>query len=351
MLPSATGARKFRQSTAVTVPEETAKAEGISHSIDSAVVPASDAPTPSVTLVTGFFFLHSNPRSMSVYKRYIGNFVSRVETPMVIYTQSPDEAWFRSERGSLLTRWRVYASIWNLPPVAHLRPAYDTQRTLDPEHAIHSGDMYAAYNFKPWALADTAANNPFDTPYFMWVDAGCFRLGPAGFTPSPMVHWPSADAMHRATSRLGDSVLLEMVQMPQNATYSVPIMQPVQQPHFIAGGFVLGNKRAVTWFARTFYGLHDAFLRHGKFVGKEQDVYNALVLKHPNRVLLLDDRLSSHVSKKNATGCEIRWYMHWLIWFASDKELQSQPEFRDCPRHRNKIMQLSASIGFSANPV
>lgn len=47
-----------------------------------------------------------------------------------------------------------------------------------------------------------------------------------------------------------------------------------------------GHRLGVRWLAERYYQIHDQYLKEGKFVGKEQPVYNALITEDRARVLV-----------------------------------------------------------------
>jgi hypothetical protein len=63
-----------------------------------------------------------------------------------------------------------------MPSITIIKDALISQVDLDGEEQIHLPDLYATiWNAKTWMLEYVALQNPFETPYFLCVDAGVFR--------------------------------------------------------------------------------------------------------------------------------------------------------------------------------
>jgi len=76
------------------------------------------------------------------------------------------------------THFVIYDEIWDLPWVQEpdfLYKPYHHQHDIDPEQAIHSPELYAIWNSKPWMLSHATEINPFESQYFFWMDMGCVR--------------------------------------------------------------------------------------------------------------------------------------------------------------------------------
>ena len=82
----------------------------------------------------------------------------------------------RSVQRHFLTHWVLdFASPLDIPLMAALRPAFESQLATDPERARHSPLLYATWSAKPWLVNHSAALNAFGSKYFAWMDAGQFR--------------------------------------------------------------------------------------------------------------------------------------------------------------------------------
>lgn len=46
-----------------------------------------------------------------------------------------------------------------------------------------------------------------------------------------------------------------------------------------------GKAKAVKWWSRTFYAYHDRYLSQNQFVGKDRNLFNAVLISNPSRIL------------------------------------------------------------------
>lgn len=54
--------------------------------------------------------------------------------------------------------------------------AYKKQQILlDPEHTIHSPELYAVWNLKHFLTSNAARINPFNSEFFIYTDSGAWR--------------------------------------------------------------------------------------------------------------------------------------------------------------------------------
>lgn len=122
------------------------------------------------------------------------------------------------------------------------------QNKMDPENWMHVHDIYGIWTAKPWLVNEVAKANPYDSKYFMWVDAGSLR--------EPNVPHPFTglgkhmDEIYADVPN--DTLLLASTTVPfeeeldyvQNATR----MQPNDPTERLQGGWYGGTKEAVDWW-------------------------------------------------------------------------------------------------------
>lgn len=140
--------------------------------------------TNPITLVTACYphpgYNPKSPNKEKAYRRLIGEFMSRVQTPIVIYTPSSESEFILSSQpvGAPIIIHNTYEAIWDVPNLSPLAASFHTDqrkiawqdeaRTSAREDSPH---MYGVWNAKVSFLDMTAMLNPFDSEYLFWHDA------------------------------------------------------------------------------------------------------------------------------------------------------------------------------------
>jgi len=264
--------------------------------------------------VTCYFPIGNRAKhSQLVYRRWILRFVTSIKSPLVVYCPRHVAHSLRKMRKRLAISFEVYDDVWSLPPSKNLRAFYTNQLRIDGERAIHSTELYATWNARPWMLLDAAKRNVFNTTYFAQVDIGSVREGSRIFQ-----QWP-------------DILALEQF-MPENSMLlsDISTTGPIKPYHYawgplkgnqwhdfggVQGGFYAGTLRSISWFTPLFYCLLTAFAKEGHFVGKDQDILNSLVSMSSNIRLLPSGRLQGRCGGSP-------WFAFWEI--LSDPSERSQ---------------------------
>lgn len=205
---------------------------------------------------------------------------------------------------------------------------YNQQYRLDPEWKLHSPDLYAMWNSKPWMTAQVAKWNPFASKYFVWVDIGAWRS-------HQFRHWPSTQHFRRLLL-FGENKMVVGLVTPISQ-FDIDSYQPNRGPlarDLFQGGFFAGSKDAVGWWLEGYTRLHDYFVHDGRFVGKDQHLINSLVLLHCHKVLMID-------AGNLPPSCGDRWF-YFSHFLADHREKKS-----NCPTtqiitcsHRRQLVKL-----------
>ncbi|CAF1203634.1 unnamed protein product [Didymodactylos carnosus] len=173
-------------------------------------------------------------------------------------------------------------------PVKRLENIFIAQHQDDPERSYHTVDLYAIWCAKSFMLNHSAQLNPFQTKYFLWIDAGAFRDSRYRFT-----RWPDPQRVQDIFEN-EDKLLLGLVNpmrrrycTSNNSSVKYDLeMGPIKQD-LIEGTFFGGNKNIIQWWTTLFYETLDAFARKGHFIGKDQDAMNAVALSNPHLIKVM----------------------------------------------------------------
>lgn len=249
----------------------------------AAPVPAAPGGVASeVTVVTAYFKLTKSKFTHTRYAAWLRSMLAHVRNPLVIFTTPADEPELRAMRGALPAVYVTYPDLWDVPPAAHFKALFTAQHALDPERGIHSPELYAIWDAKPWFTAAAAAADPFKSHLFMWADAGSFRN-------HRFEAWPDAGRVAAALAGCGaaDCVLLGAV---HDRWRSVALDAAARTPlvgDMIEGGFYAATRAGMAWWAYEFYSLLHEYASRGLFIGKDQTMFNAMAVKFHWRVAML----------------------------------------------------------------
>lgn len=215
----------------------------------------------------------SHHARLAEYHVWIKHFLETVEVPIVFYC-SPDQheyiAGLRGDKVRSLLCPRcffrllihvarlsqpiiinsTYPTAFEMPPLENLggEEWAIRQNKMDPENWMHVHEIYGIWTAKPWLVNEVAKANPYNSKYFMWVDAGSLR--------EPNVPHPFTGlAKHMDeiyTDVPNDTLLLASTTVPfeeeldyvQNATR----FQPNDPTERLQGGWYGGTKEAVDWW-------------------------------------------------------------------------------------------------------
>ncbi|CAF4454464.1 unnamed protein product, partial [Rotaria sp. Silwood2] len=126
---------------------------------------------------------------------------------MIIFTSIEYQSiLYRLRRnGSLASYFIVdYSTPLQMPPIQPLLPIFELQHNTDPERGYHSVELYATWCAKSFMINRSAELNPFNTNYFLYVDAGAFRSSNYRFQG-----WPHSEIIRKILSN--DRLLLGMI--------------------------------------------------------------------------------------------------------------------------------------------
>lgn len=238
---------------------------------------------PTTTIVTAMIRLKSK-HSADEYVRWGCNFLAATTGPLVIFMDPASKAAVAHCLRNDTLVWPV-KDAWDIPKMAKYREKYATQTSIDPEYPriAHSPELYAVWTGKTAMVEAVVERNPFWSTWFAWVDMGSFREAGRGARLAP---WPDNARVQQAFA--GCSCCILVARIGGLDWKAWPEGEPPLRGDAIQAGIVVGSAVAFEWWAAEFWAAHDKSLSLGHFVGKEQLLYNGLVVRNRHRVLALD---------------------------------------------------------------
>jgi hypothetical protein len=241
------------------------------------------------TIITCYYKFPSKHRYES-YDQWMSNFLTTVETPMVIYTDDQS-----IQKITQLCEWRKNNTIIVNKPLLSTFCAQqqyldywnkDWQR--DPEKRIHNPNLYIIWNEKSNFVKEAIQQNYFKTDYFCWCDIGCFRTSNqvSKYRNFPdILKLTSNDKIHLLNIGAFESDEYQYVEKIKKGTS--PMKNIFLLKHRIGGTIFLGHVNAWAKWIPLFYSTMELFMKHNTFTGKDQDIMAMIVLLYPELVHLI----------------------------------------------------------------
>ncbi|KAJ6557233.1 hypothetical protein DFH09DRAFT_1248204 [Mycena vulgaris] len=292
----------------------------------------------SILLVSAFFPLAKSKHTMRDYEWWLCQFLRPITTDVYFYTSAEMAPLVRKCRGSLpIIIDTTFTTPFDIPPLREFKEEYHGMHALDREKGIHSADLYAVWNGKPYFLDEAVkvlSRKGQDYEYAFWNDAGSFR------STHNFTDWPSAARVHEIwregsalTGEKEEDLLFYPVCRVPNPSfrYWQERTGPVDD-YFSEASFFGGSPKTISWWRDTYYAYHDHYLRQGMFVGKDQNLIFALFLLFPSRVIgvWLDDlaapahqELSPYPHEGALGNCGKEEWFYYQYWLASASARES----------------------------
>jgi hypothetical protein len=239
----------------------------------------------STTIVSCYYPLECSKHSIEEYKVWIQQFLSFVNTPIVMFSDGETYDWLyqlRKEAGLLdeffLIRKPLSALEFSTPEWDAI---WDHQSMIG-----HWKDQSFQKAFRIWAnksyfVQEAIQKDPFESDFFVWCDAGCWR--DLGVCRTFAKDWPSPKALrpNRILLLVIESMdaLIQKLNDPEIQTHE-DVVTKVQTCHkWTVGGTILaGDKNAWALWTPLFRQTLEYFVKHNLFAGDDQAVIGSTYL-------------------------------------------------------------------------
>lgn len=236
------------------------------------VLPPTTHTTSDTTLVTCYFQLEISKASREKYMGWMHNMLI-IKKPMVIFCDNASKEYIMQMRQGLPTKM-VIMDWQDFYVYQHWGQVFVDQVPMDPERYIgHCPELYMIWNEKSHFL--WRAMQMCDTPYFLWVDIGCFRE-----TNTRFLDWPNPEKMLALPRK--QVLLLEVIPFTQSelATDNILYLPDFLRVNHIGGTIFGGHRDALEIWHEKYYEMLQHFVNVGKFIGKDQSIMNSVYLIH-----------------------------------------------------------------------
>ncbi|CAF0935595.1 unnamed protein product [Adineta ricciae] len=175
-----------------------------------------------------------------------------------------------------------YETPLEMPPIRSLISTFEQQYRIDPERSYHSIDLYAVWCAKSFMLNHTVELNPFQTKFFLYMDAGAFRSSKYRFQV-----WPDVPTLSKILDN--NRFLLGLI-APLSHQFCPLDYKTTNGPvkkDLIEAGFMAGSIDAIRWWTSVFYETIHNYRKENFFIVKDQYIINVIALVHSNHINVL----------------------------------------------------------------
>ncbi|KAK2467408.1 hypothetical protein APHAL10511_000643 [Amanita phalloides] len=297
--------------------------------------PSADSnthPPLRILLVSALFPLAKAKHSQSDYEAWLKRFVGDISTEIYFFAPpslAPSVTSIRPSSFPLVVN-TTFSSPFSVPPLVGLEANYTYMHSIDRENFRHSPELYAVWNAKAYFLAEAvknmeAAGKTYD--YVFWNDAGSFR------DDHWYKVWPDPDRVRQVWEegvrvsgmKKEDLMFFPLAGMPSLMYRWWKEDQGPIDVDMSEGSFFGGAPSAVRWWSKTFYAYHDYYLSRSFFVGKDQELFNALFFLFPDRFISMYYGDMPYIDQGKYSACGYGWW-YYHFWFGDEEGKKRQRE-------------------------
>ncbi|EJD32439.1 hypothetical protein AURDEDRAFT_178493 [Auricularia subglabra TFB-10046 SS5] len=322
-----------------------------------------DAEPDRVLLVTAYFPFSSSKHGTWDYDNWMALFLGTMHADVYMFVPPELESKVRAIRGNtgrltVDTRWNRPHDI---PPLADpkRREQLASQREKDREKKYHNADLYAVWAAKPFFVdqALKQANSNESYAFAFWMDVGTFRR------PHAFKRWPDVcflRSVYENVAQRPDAVFMPIQWTPKWGNRGWKEDDGPLDIDMAIGSVFGGTPAGLQWFNKAYFTYFYHYLDAGYFAGKDQTVWNALLMLFPDRFVTVfaSDPQTMPGGKNRGQGpgdCG-GWWGYYAYWLAPPHErLATEEEFFNgvrCTRIRALplLSVLRRSLGWGWTP-
>jgi len=236
------------------------------------------------TIVTAYYKFSSKHPSEN-YDEWMKNFLTTIETPMVIFTDNKSV-----EQITELRKWNQNTKIIELPfeelYCSQFMEYWNKDLERDPEKRYHNQQLYIIWNEKSKFVERAIQENYFNTDYYCWCDIGCFR---DTSTVNKYRFFPQ-------TSKIKNNNTITLLHIDPYEMNEIISLKNTNINHInnifigkcrIGATIIIGHKDAWYRWISTFYTMMETFMKNDTFTGKDQDIMATIVALYPGLIELI----------------------------------------------------------------
>lgn len=236
----------------------------------------------AATVVSGYYIVKSR-HSIDEYFKWIANFLENIECQLIFFTTADLIPKFKEMRDKNIMKNKTifidYPMDKFMAYTRYSRKFWENQHLLNVERSLHSPELYAIWYQKKEFVMEAIKMNPFNSRKFIWCDAGCFRYP----------EWlPQLKNFGYGANIPKNKMLLLQIKhfTPEEVNKKSP--RAFENVDRIGAGVQAGTIDVWKKWDKIYDQQIVEYIKHGKFVGKEQNIMAEIALNYPNFIKAVD---------------------------------------------------------------
>ena len=244
----------------------------------------------TTTLVSCYFQINKSKHGHENYLKWIHNFLSNVNTPLVVFCDDESVNMLQNARGD--KPMKLITQTLDDFYTAKYKQIFEANYQIDFEKHQHSVPLYMIWAEKSNFLKRAYELNHYNTDYYIWVDIGAFRNRPnKGDIPLNLIeNWPSQEKMSQIPH---NKVLLGKAgQFPPEC--EILLSNGLTKGEFtrlaktIVGGIFAMHKSMIERWYTLYYWTLETFANNNRVILKDQSIMANISVAFPKDVKIIN---------------------------------------------------------------
>jgi hypothetical protein len=279
-----------------------------------------------VTIVSCYYPLKCSKHLIEEYTSWIKNFLFYIDTPIVMFSEGETLKWLckmRDDAGLIDSFFPIQKPFSDLEfSSEEWLKIWEYQNSLGSWKDQAFQEVYRIWANKSFFVKEAIEKDPFESDYFVWCDAGCWRNPD---TAKIFGHnWPSIKALQ--PNRILLLTIKDLIPYLHKLKYSdiktiddLVIKIPTNKEITVGGTILSGDKKAWEVWTPIFKEVLEAFVRNNMFAGDDQAVITSTILWIVKNLpdyapLVIDDPVGNGFGViRNEKRLDDRWYVLQIL--------------------------------------
>jgi hypothetical protein len=284
------------------------------------------------TIVSCYYPLSKSKHTIQEYVVWIFHFLTYVDTSIVLFTDETTADMLeaiRTEAGLMDRLYLIKKPFHELKFTDNVWfDHWMNQLAITNWPDLHTVPLFIVWANKSFFVEEVIRINPFQSSYFIWCDAGCWRHPEIAKICGK--GWPDArkitpNKLHIISMNSVEGLLYTLTTKSSWTHEEVVVELPIGYDVFIGGTILLGDREAWTAFIPAFEQTLHLFIKNNYFAGDDQHVILSTTLwlrvSDPEHAPIL------YMAPKDNGFFEYGEYRMGDRWFAFQQHF-SQHDFR-----------------------
>ena len=315
-----------------------------------------------VTIVSCFYMLPRPKHSIGDYMRWIQDFLTHVDTPIIMFGEGETLQIMKQMRQEAKLEHKFFPIE---KPFEQLKfsdedwiKIWEAQIQKSAFSHLHNQELYRVWANKSFFVQEAIEKNPFNSEIFVWCDAGCWRdslvveaCGPSWPSPKSII----SDRLHILAINPMEPWIEKINALPDDISQKEFIQKINTANTATVGGTILiGDKNAWNAWFPVFEQTLKYFIEIDRFAGDDQAVIasSALWLHKQNSpykpVLFKSPEKNGYFLIKDKPVGD-KWFFFQYLFAKKPEEVEETPTTHLVSSHSTgrpiKILLISSGAG------